>query len=50
MNLCLKLSNQIINLDFANDHVPYDASVDVRDLVSLEVLHGNLIYFTEFHF
>lgn len=28
---------QIINLDFANDHVPYDVSVDVRDLVSLEV-------------
>jgi hypothetical protein len=27
----------IINLDFANDKLPYQPSVDVRDLISLEV-------------
>lgn len=28
----------IINLDFANDGVPYKADIDVRDLITLEVL------------
>jgi GPN-loop GTPase len=27
----------IINLDFANDHVPYDVAIDVRELITLEV-------------
>lgn len=28
----------IINLDFANDHLPYSPSIDVRDFISLQVL------------
>ncbi len=28
----------IVNLDFANDFIPYEAAVDVRNLVKLEVL------------
>lgn len=27
----------VINLDFANDHAPYKAAIDVRDLITLEV-------------
>ena len=27
----------VVNLDFANDSLRYEASVDVRDLISLEV-------------
>ena len=30
-------SAAIINLDFANDKVPYTAAIDVRDLLKLEV-------------
>lgn len=29
---------QIINLDFANENLPYKCAIDVRELVSLEVL------------
>lgn len=47
---------EIINLDFANDTLPYDVSVDVRDLVSLEVVmeefklgpNGGLVYCMEY--
>ena len=28
----------IINLDFANDKIPYEAAIDIRDLISLEVI------------
>ena len=46
----------IINLDFANDTLPYEASIDVRDLVSLERVmeefdlgpNGGLIYCMEY--
>lgn len=27
----------VVNLDFANDGVPYDTAIDVRDLITLEV-------------
>ena len=27
---------EIINLDFANDHIPYNPSADVRDMMKLE--------------
>ena len=30
----------IVNLDFANDKLPYKPSIDVRDLISLEVQLG----------
>jgi hypothetical protein len=30
----------IVNLDFANDTLPYQPSVDVRDLISLQVPQG----------
>ena len=29
---------KIVNLDFANDNLPYTPAIDVRELVSLEVL------------
>lgn len=29
-------SCDVINLDFANDHVPYEIAVDVRSLVELD--------------
>jgi len=46
----------IVNLDFANDSVPYECSVDVRDLISLERVmdefdlgpNGGLIYCMEY--
>ena len=46
----------IVNLDFANDTLPYEASIDVRDLVSLERVmeefdlgpNGGLIYCMEY--
>ena len=28
---------EIVNLDFANDTLPYTAAIDVRELVSLQV-------------
>ena len=28
---------KVVNLDFANDNLPYTAAIDVRELVSLEV-------------
>jgi GPN-loop GTPase len=42
----------VINLDFANDHVPYETSIDVRDLVELDKVmdeldlgpNGGLVY------
>ena len=34
----------IVNLDFANDILPYTPSVDVRDLVSLQVFIFLSIY------
>ena len=27
----------IINLDYSNDSLPYECSIDVRDLISLQV-------------
>jgi GPN-loop GTPase len=30
-------SCKVVNLDFANDSVPYTPAIDVRELVSLEV-------------
>jgi len=46
----------IINLDFANDHVPYKPAVDVRDLCTLETVmdefnlgpNGGLVYCMEY--
>lgn len=46
----------IVNLDFANDKLPYQAAVDVRDLVSLERVmeefelgpNGGLVYCMEY--
>ena len=43
---------EVINLDFANDRVPYEVSVDVRDLIDLESVmeelnlgpNGGLVY------
>jgi GTPase SAR1 family protein len=32
----------IINLDFANDALPYECAVDVRELISIEAVMGNL--------
>lgn len=29
---------EVVNLDFANDALPYTPAVDVRDLISLQVL------------
>ena len=29
---------EIVNLDFANDILPYKAALDVRDLISLQVM------------
>ena len=42
----------VVNLDFANDCVPYDVSVDVRELIDLESVmeeldlgpNGGLVY------
>ena len=47
---------EIINLDFANDILPYEVAVDVRELVSLEVVmdefklgpNGGLVYCMEY--
>ena len=30
---------KVVNLDFANDNLPYTPAIDVRELVSLEVRH-----------
>ena len=30
-------SCKVVNMDFANDSLPYTAAIDVRELVSLEV-------------
>ena len=46
----------MINLDFANDNVPFDVSIDVRELVSLERVmesfdlgpNGGLVYCMEY--
>ena len=46
----------VVNLDFANDNVPYEAAVDVRDLCSLESVmeefklgpNGGLVYCMEY--
>ena len=46
----------IVNLDFANDRLPYEATVDVRDLVSVERVmeefelgpNGGLVYCMEY--
>lgn len=27
----------VVNLDFANDTLPYDVAIDIRDLISVEV-------------
>jgi hypothetical protein len=42
----------IVNLDFANDHVPYEIAIDVRELVDLDHVmeefglgpNGGLVY------
>jgi len=47
---------QVVNLDFANDNLPYTAAVDVRELVSLERVmeefelgpNGGLVYCMEY--
>lgn len=46
----------IVNLDFANDHFPYDVAIDVRELVSLPAVmeevslgpNGGLVYCMEY--
>lgn len=46
----------IVNLDFANDHFPYDVTIDVRELVSLPAVmdefslgpNGGLVYCMEY--
>jgi GTPase SAR1 family protein len=46
----------IVNLDFANENIPYTASIDVRDLISLETAmsdailgpNGGLVYCMEY--
>ena len=35
---------KIVNLDFANDNLPYTPAIDVRELVSLEVLRLFFVY------
>ena len=37
----------IVNLDFANDVVPYTPQVDIRDIIALEVSFLNKIRFIE---
>lgn len=35
----------IVNLDFANDILPYTPTIDVRDLISQEVIDTFLYFF-----
>ena len=36
---------EVVNLDFANDSLPYTPAVDVRDLISLQVRpHGRTLF------
>jgi GTPase SAR1 family protein len=47
---------EIVNLDFANDVLPYEVAIDVRELVSLEKVmdefklgpNGGLVYCMEY--